>query len=141
MAEKAIQRRRFDSRPGISSRHKKGSNEMTLTCVTCGKDCVRRSPLQTHCKQCHRKSPATRNRQRKVYRKRLGIHYKTWKRIRSQILARDQLCQLCGALDNLTIDHIIPLSDGGGSEASNLRVLCETCHESITRQYHLAQAH
>ena len=37
-------------------------------------------------------------------------------------------CVLCGAADNLEIDHIVPYRDGGSNELDNLRTLCRPCH-------------
>lgn len=33
-------------------------------------------------------------------------------------------CAVCGTIENLTIDHVIPLSKGGSDEIKNLRILC-----------------
>jgi len=35
-------------------------------------------------------------------------------------------CAVCGAIEDLSIDHIIPLSKGGSDEIDNLRILCRT---------------
>ena len=53
--------------------------------------------------------------------------------IRFQVLKRDNYrCQMCGvtAQDGavLEIDHIHPVSKGGGNELSNLQVLCRDCN-------------
>jgi len=53
--------------------------------------------------------------------------------IRFQVLKRDGYrCQMCGvtAQDDakLEIDHIHPVSKGGGNELSNLQVLCRDCN-------------
>ena len=37
-------------------------------------------------------------------------------------------CELCGSTKNLVIDHITPLSQGGGNQADNLRTLCQSCN-------------
>jgi HNH endonuclease/Homing endonuclease associated repeat len=54
-------------------------------------------------------------------------------KLRYQILERDGYrCRLCGAGAEegakLHIDHIVPVSKGGGSEPDNLRVLCAECN-------------
>jgi 5-methylcytosine-specific restriction endonuclease McrA len=47
------------------------------------------------------------------------------KSVRTKVLKRDkQKCVLCGATDNLEIDHI----DGSSDDLSNLQVLCNACH-------------
>ncbi|MFT3950814.1 MAG: HNH endonuclease signature motif containing protein [Oscillospiraceae bacterium] len=54
-------------------------------------------------------------------------------RLRYEILTRDKsTCQICGASAKtgakLHVDHIIPVSKGGLTEARNLRVLCDACN-------------
>lgn len=39
-----------------------------------------------------------------------------------------QYCQICGARDDLTFDHIIPKIRGGGNSLDNLCILCATCN-------------
>ncbi|GAA3940556.1 HNH endonuclease [Hymenobacter algoricola] len=39
-------------------------------------------------------------------------------------------CQVCGTGDNLTLDHIIPLSKGGGWHRANLQCLCNDCNQA-----------
>ncbi len=53
--------------------------------------------------------------------------------IRFQVLKRDDYrCQMCGATAQdgakLEIDHIHPVSKGGGNDLSNLQVLCRDCN-------------
>lgn len=48
---------------------------------------------------------------------------------RQEIFARDSYeCQYCGSHENLTIDHITPLSKGGGNENENLATCCVSCN-------------
>lgn len=37
-------------------------------------------------------------------------------------------CNHCGATENLTIDHIIPIIKGGTNDLSNLQTLCSSCN-------------
>jgi 5-methylcytosine-specific restriction endonuclease McrA len=52
---------------------------------------------------------------------------------RASILIRDRFrCQYCGAKGNqfeLTLDHIIPRSRGGRTEADNLCAACKSCNQ------------
>jgi len=48
--------------------------------------------------------------------------------LRNKIFDRDKKCLRCGATDNLTIDHIIPVIIGGKSYEDNLQTLCKSCN-------------
>jgi 5-methylcytosine-specific restriction endonuclease McrA len=51
------------------------------------------------------------------------------RQLRPQVYDRDgHRCQLCGATDDLCIDHVVPVAMGGGDALSNLQVLCRTCN-------------
>ncbi|AUR98120.1 HNH endonuclease [Vibrio phage 1.247.A._10N.261.54.E12] len=50
------------------------------------------------------------------------------------IMNRDKKCLKCNSVDDLTIDHIIPVSRGGNNHHSNLQVLCRSCN-SIKGNY------
>lgn len=48
---------------------------------------------------------------------------------RKNILKRDNhTCQYCGSKHNLTIDHILPKSRGGGDSWENLTTACVKCN-------------
>lgn len=42
--------------------------------------------------------------------------------------ALPQVCVLCGASEELTLDHIIPRVYGGTNEQSNFQILCLSCN-------------
>ena len=50
---------------------------------------------------------------------------------RKKVLAKsDNKCIMCGIDDkesHLTLDHIIPIREGGDSHISNLQAVCEKC--------------
>lgn len=49
--------------------------------------------------------------------------------VRATVWARDSLtCVECGATENLTVDHIMPLVKGGSNELDNLQTLCLPCN-------------
>lgn len=39
-------------------------------------------------------------------------------------------CVVCGSCENITIDHIVPLSKGGTNETDNLQPLCKSCNSA-----------
>ncbi len=48
---------------------------------------------------------------------------------RLEVFERDGWsCKVCSSKSNLVIDHIFPVSKGGGKEISNLQVLCDSCN-------------
>jgi NMD protein affecting ribosome stability and mRNA decay len=51
--------------------------------------------------------------------------------VRHRILAKyNHTCCYCGSMENLEIDHIIPISKGGREDESNMQVLCKKCNMS-----------
>lgn len=53
----------------------------------------------------------------------------TSKSQRDAIKQRDGKCYECDSTENLTVDHIIPLSRGGYDIVENLRTLCLSCNK------------
>ncbi|HST55628.1 MAG TPA: HNH endonuclease [Solirubrobacteraceae bacterium] len=48
---------------------------------------------------------------------------------RRAVFARDNwMCQYCGSRSNLTVDHVIPRSKGGGSNWENIVASCAPCN-------------
>lgn len=49
--------------------------------------------------------------------------------VKLKIFQRDGFrCKHCGTSEALTIDHIHPISKGGGNEDENLQTLCVSCN-------------
>ncbi len=61
---------------------------------------------------------------------------RTWKRIRDRFIKAHPLCEECQKNGRFVaaeeVHHILPLSRGGGNDASNLMSLCKSCHSRIT---------
>lgn len=57
------------------------------------------------------------------------------KEIREEILKRDNnKCLFCGNIEELTIDHIVPISKGGMTDSNNLQTLCRNCNSKKMQQ-------
>lgn len=59
-----------------------------------------------------------------------------WISRRKELLSREPLCRVCVQLGYQTpatmVDHIIPRSQGGGHDESNLQPICKSCHDAKT---------
>ena len=53
-----------------------------------------------------------------------------WRRLVAEAMRKQPWCSACGAIHDLTGDHIIPVSHGGTNQPANVRVLCRTCNSS-----------
>lgn len=73
--------------------------------------------LYRHSKR--RKPPSTRQR----------VGWYISKERRQRILERDDFrCVSCGSTEDLTLDHKVPRSRGGGHSDSNLQTMCRPCN-------------
>jgi 5-methylcytosine-specific restriction enzyme A len=77
-----------------------------------------RYPLPGSCPDCSRK----RNRARGSSTKR-GYN-KRHRQLASLAILHHPYCAVCNTTEDLTADHIVPLSKGGANTLSNYRVLC-----------------
>lgn len=61
-------------------------------------------------------------------------YYKKYKRSKTGLfseIVRELMggkCFECGVTENLHMDHIIPMGEGGLNKASNVQLLCQGCH-------------
>jgi 5-methylcytosine-specific restriction endonuclease McrA len=68
-----------------------------------------------------------------------------WHIVRSIMLERDgHACVYCGANKPLEGDHIVPLSQGGSNDLTNLATACRTCNlskaSSMLEEWHARRA-
>lgn len=63
---------------------------------------------------------------------------RAWQRIRTRYIHKHPLCEECLKHGRYVpveeVHHIIPLSEGGTNDESNLMSLCRSCHEKIHRE-------
>ena len=57
--------------------------------------------------------------------------YQVSNETREAVFERDgNRCLKCGSSNDLSIDHVVPLSKGGDNNTDNLQTLCKTCNSS-----------
>lgn len=67
----------------------------------------------------------------KVRSRQKGQQFNSWVRKEIRRRAGDR-CRVCGATDDLELDHITPISLGGQGVPENGQLLCRTCHREKT---------
>lgn len=74
-----------------------------------------------------------KRRRRVIYK-----NSKNWKNLRLKVFERDGgKCSICGNESSLTIDHIIPIFEGGTNSLENLRLLCIDCHNKKNKDEYI----
>lgn len=69
------------------------------------------------------------DRERKQLQRHLRLPQNEWISIVSDVLKRDgHKCTYCDSMDNLTADHVVPLTRGGSNHLSNLTACCIPCN-------------
>lgn len=58
-----------------------------------------------------------------------------WKKLSATLRLKRPWCEVCGTREDLTVDHLDPISKGGPLLAPEhrLRVVCRKCHGRITK--------
>ena len=63
---------------------------------------------------------------------------RAWTRIRHRYATKHPLCEMCLKNERYVaveeVHHIVPLSEGGTHDESNLMSLCRSCHEKIHKE-------
>jgi 5-methylcytosine-specific restriction enzyme A len=54
-----------------------------------------------------------------------------WQRIRAAVLRHYPYCVECGAKAT-DVDHVLPKTQGGSDDSTNLQPLCHACHSRKT---------
>ncbi len=63
------------------------------------------------------------------------IRERYWSFFKTRILMRDVCCVKCGSKEDLQVDHIIALVNGGDMwNENNLQTLCVECHKKKTKE-------
>lgn len=65
---------------------------------------------------------ANRSPRRKEY------NAEVYRSVRRRLLSGAYPCNECGTWNDLTVDHLVPISRGGTNNPSNLQVLCRRCN-------------
>ena len=72
------------------------------------------------------------------YERAADVHKKygrSWKRIRDRYIQEHPFCERCFKEGTMVraeeVHHILPVSQGGTNESSNLMALCQSCHTKI----------
>lgn len=94
------------------------------------------TPIRRHIKVAGKRSPFDGDWA--YWGRRMGKHPLLPKRVARLLKQQDGKCRFCGLNfrneDILEVDHIIPISEGGGYKFSNLQLLHEHCHDNKTRR-------
>lgn len=77
--------------------------------------------LSIRCKDCwveREKQQVEKDRQRKVAFRKSDL-----------LKLAGAHCKICGSVEDLEVDHIVPVSKGGRTLLENLQILCRPCHD------------
>ena len=65
-----------------------------------------------------------------------------WQRLRMSVLLSEPLCRVCAGRGRVVqarhVDHIVPKSQGGTDDLTNLQPLCLACHTAKTNRERVA---
>ena len=112
-----------------------------MECTKCSKELSGKQQrfCSSHCSKLYLKSQyRKRNREKiRAYKKDYKAKNKVFeirrKGYKKWYVIGDK-CRKCGTTENLTVNHIIPLSAGGADIAGNIETLCNRCN---ILEYHI----
>lgn len=121
-------------RPARSRLTQRRRSRTLLTLLKTCAGCFHTFPVEEihkgggRCSSCARAKWREANRRRgSAYRR---GYTKDWKRMVELAVRAQPYCSYCGSTEDLTGDHITPVSVGGLNTPSNIRVLCRACNSS-----------
>lgn len=85
----------------------------------------------------YKKHPEIKKKHERLYgyrRRGYNAGYVDWDAVESL----NKICNMCKSTDDLTLDHIKPLSKGGTNDISNLQVLCRRCNAKKGNRYEVS---
>lgn len=56
------------------------------------------------------------------------------RKAKERLMKANPFCAICGSPEGLALDHIVPVTAGGGNDNGNLQLLCAVCHRKKTIQ-------
>ena len=86
-------------------------------CIECGE-----VGTGTRCEQCQAVRAWRANQMRGGATAR--GYTRAWEKRAAKVKRAQPYCSVCGATEDLTVDHIVPKARGGSDEPDNLRTLC-----------------
>jgi 5-methylcytosine-specific restriction endonuclease McrA len=86
------------------------------------------------CPDCFARKEAERDRVRASQPQRRAHQTAAHKRLRARVFRRDGGCVDCGATEDLTLDYIVPLQDGGEMSEDNAVTRCRSHNSSAGRR-------
>lgn len=61
--------------------------------------------------------------------------HRRWRTLRDQVLQDEPTCRVCDFLPSVTVDHIVPIAEGGAElDRDNLQGICTPCHDAKTAE-------